>query len=373
MDLKNFYLLSREQRGKVLLEQGAKPKALQEQAFAIPSQFVKNRKYKVIQHYHGFACTCPDFHYRKLGCKHIWAIKTWIELREYYNKEGIYEGTESVVPSCIYCCSLKVVKNGKRKNKQRFKCEACNKTFVANQEFKGLKAEPKVITLAMDLYFKGLSLRKIKDIVKQFYSLEVSHEVIRQWKNKFMQKINGFVDTQKPELKGAWHTDEPKVKTKKKWQWVWNTLDEETRFLIASTVSSDREVSTARKHFREAKQNNNDARPQAIFTDGLQGYHRAINKEFHTMRKETIHIRSIGFKKNQLIERHHSNQKERIKVMRGLANRKSLERHARDYRTYYNFVRPNQALNGLTPSQKAGIELPLKENKWLSLIKQSNR
>ena len=32
-----------------------------------------------------------------------------------------------------------------------------------------------MITAALDLYYKGLSLRKIKDHLYQFYEIEVSH------------------------------------------------------------------------------------------------------------------------------------------------------------------------------------------------------
>jgi len=38
---------------------------------------------------------------------------------------------------------------------------------------------------------------------------------------------------------------------------------------------------------------------------------------------------------------------------------------------YYNFIKPHQALKGLTPSEKAGIEIGSEDNKWLRLIKQS--
>ena len=41
------------------------------------------------------------------------------------------------------------------------------------------------------------------------------------------------------------------------------------------------------------------------------------------------------------------------------------------FRIYYNFIRPHMALGGLTPAEKAGINLQLGQNRWLSLIKQS--
>jgi hypothetical protein len=41
------------------------------------------------------------------------------------------------------------------------------------------------------------------------------------------------------------------------------------------------------------------------------------------------------------------------------------------FKIYYNFIRPHQALNGLTPAEMANLNLNLGQNKWLSLIQQS--
>jgi hypothetical protein len=38
---------------------------------------------------------------------------------------------------------------------------------------------------------------------------------------------------------------------------------------------------------------------------------------------------------------------------------------------YYNFIKPHQGLNGKTPAEVAGINLELKGNGWLDLIKKS--
>jgi transposase InsO family protein len=44
---------------------------------------------------------------------------------------------------------------------------------------------------------------------------------------------------------------------------------------------------------------------------------------------------------------------------------------AEGFRTYYNFIMPHQALNGLTPAQVASIDLNIEQNKWLSLLEKS--
>jgi hypothetical protein len=51
--------------------------------------------------------------------------------------------------------------------------------------------------------------------------------------------------------------------------------------------------------------------------------------------------------------------------MRGLHSDKSAAKFNEGFKAYYNYMRPNQALNGKTPVEVAGIDLKLGENKWL--------
>lgn len=41
------------------------------------------------------------------------------------------------------------------------------------------------------------------------------------------------------------------------------------------------------------------------------------------------------------------------------------------HRLYYNFIRPHMALNGLTPSEMAGITIDGDDNKWMNLMKKA--
>jgi len=57
--------------------------------------------------------------------------------------------------------------------------------------------------------------------------------------------------------------------------------------------------------------------------------------------------------------------------MRGLHNEKTAEIMMEGFKNYYNFIRPHQALHGLTPAEMAGINLELGENKWKGLIEKA--
>ncbi|MBU4255813.1 MAG: transposase [Candidatus Thermoplasmatota archaeon] len=57
---------------------------------------------------------------------------------------------------------------------------------------------------------------------------------------------------------------------------------------------------------------------------------------------------------------------------RRYCNGNDANEFANAIRIYYNYLRPHQALNGLTPSQVAGIPINLSDNRWLKMIELAN-
>ena len=238
------------------------------------------------------------------------------------------------------------------------------------------KGNGKIVTLTMDLYFKGLSLRDISDTVYQFYGLKLHHETVRRWIRRFSDIMNNYVDTLHPKLSGKIEVDEQTVKSNGKHIWSWNAIDEETRFLIANNITDGREIEDARGIFQKIKQVS-EIPPSQIKTDGLWSYERAIRKEFVTRRgsrKILDHIRNVGISKesnNNIVERYHNEFREFDKVRRGFKSDKTTEEWGQDFRLYHNFIKKHHGLNGLTPSQVAELDLKLGRNRWLSLLRQS--
>lgn len=281
---------------------------------------------------------------------------------------------------CIYCNSKNILRNGtrrcKRRIKQRYICKNCKRTFIEDKDFEKLKASPKTVTVVMDLYYKGISLRKIKDHLKQFYALEVHHETLRRWIVKFTRIMVGYTDKITPVVSDTWHVDEQVIKSKGKHVWVWNSLDSETRFLLATKVTEKRSIKDARKVLRKSKKTA-EYKPEFIVTDGLFSYEKAISREFHARRlPKTHHIRLAKFEdkvNNNLIERYHSTFRERDKVMRGFKGNHNAQFFSEGFRMYYNYLRPHQGLDGMTPAQMAGIDFEFNGgNRWLQLIRVAN-
>jgi transposase-like protein len=145
-------------------------------------------------------------------------------------------------------------------------------------------------------------------------------------------------------------------------------MDKETRFLLASKVSEDRDANGAIAALQEAIKNANGCLPNSINTDAHRSYREAISKTLPNI----DHKAKCGVNKphanNNRIERLNSTLRERVKVQRGW---KSYDTSiAEGERIQYNFIKSHQALKGNTPAEASGIPTEGK-NKWLKLIENA--
>jgi transposase-like protein len=352
-------------RGYAIIAKGDRISEVADKVYSVPSQSGKGN-YLVSLIEEKWTCNCPDHKTRNVVCKHIHAVKFFLALNSRLENEATVE--------CKWCGSKATIRYGKEADKQVFKCKDCDRKFVIDEGFKKMRYEPKIITISLDLYFKGTSLRKISNHLKQFYDLNVHFSTLYRWISKYVELIGKYADSLVPQLSGKLHADEMKLRCAGDWVWLWNIMDKDTRFLLASTISKNREVEDARKAFRTAKERAKQ-KPLSITTDGLQSYNDAFKKEFFTLRNpRTEHIHSAGIratrKNNNIVERLNGTVRERNKVMRGLKNEETAI--TKGFEIYYNFIRPHQALNGKTPAEKCGIEVRGK-NKWLTLIQNASR
>jgi len=174
----------RKMRAFAIIAKGDMPKRIEEhrEVYVVPSQSQPQKTYTVTHNGH-WECTCPDHQETGLKCKHIQSVQMWQKLEQQTEDDILTLKAEIEHPQCPECESYAVVKNGKRMTeqgkKQRYVCKDCGKRFVPERN-KHRKASVKLVALCMDLYFKGLSLRKISDTIEQFYDMEVSHVTDRR-------------------------------------------------------------------------------------------------------------------------------------------------------------------------------------------------
>jgi transposase-like protein len=297
---------------------------------------------------------------------------------------------QGLVEKCIECNSERIIKSGIRKTHygevQRFKCQECGQRFVIDRGFAKVKFDPNSIMVTLDLYFKGVSYRKICDHLKQFHKIKVNPTTPMRWVKKYLQLLSKYSEQYKAQVGSIWHSDETTVFIKKEgeeryYEWIWNVMDAKTRFLLACRVTKTRFIEDAKVPLMDAKERA-DKRPLAVVTDGLQAYDQAISDVFYDRSApiKDVHFRMGTFQtkpNNNILERLNGTFRERTKVMRSLNGTEGAEDFTQGMQTYYNYIRPHQGINGKTPAEMAQIPVDLTGNRWETMIalsiKQNSR
>jgi transposase-like protein len=349
-------------------------------SFSVPSQSREGVFYTVKVFGESWVCDCPDFQNRADeidSCKHAFAVKFWIAARVEIQDKPKPKVFADDALQCPMCGSIRVVKYGRANAKQVFKCRDCKRKFREGL-IKKAKYSPETITLTLDLYFSGLSLRKIARTVNDHFDMTLTPMTIYRWIQRFVPQISEYVNSLSPQLSETWHADELFVKMKggenekqygqKRMAYLWNVMDRKTRFLLASKLSRFRDVAGADRAFRDAVKVAHESRPETIYTDALRSYGEAIALWPHG--QKPVHVARAGIKHkphatNNRIERLNGTLRERVKVQRGWKSYQTPL--AEGARIHYNFVKPHAALEGQTPAQVAGVGISEK-NKWMALL-----
>ena len=329
-----------------------------------------------------WTCSCPDYQTRNMPCKHIHAVQLSLKIAGDVQEQSAPSAIEEAEPKilCPKCKSEDVIKWGTRKTtygeNQRFRCHDCGHRFVVDKGFCRMKNSPKTITLTLDLYFKGVSQRKIADHLKQFEDVSVSQPTILEWIKKYLKLLSKYSEKYKADVGNIWHSDETTVFIKKDgekkyYQWIWNVMDAKTRYLLACQVTETRYIKDARRPLHTAKEAAMNV-PDAIVTDGLQAYKEAIKAEYYGLgRIQNPHIRLKDFEtkpNNNILERLNGTFRERTKVMRSLDSAVGAQEFSTGMQTYYNYIRPHMGIGGMVPAQLANIPINLTGNRWETMI-----
>jgi hypothetical protein len=183
----------RQTRGLAIASIGSCIERTNKLRYKVKSQSDAWKWYEVVKQYgHNkgghqvgeWTCSCPDFEHRRIVCKHVYAVSFSKELRRrIVSQDDPPIIRAPVIPELNICDRCKsensIVKDGLRHNKSGdvhiYRCKGCNDKFIINTGFEKYRETPKVVTAALDLYFKGVSLRKICDHLRQFYSVKMTH------------------------------------------------------------------------------------------------------------------------------------------------------------------------------------------------------
>ena len=294
--------------------------------------------------------------------------------------------------NCPICKSNVVVKRGffqtlTNEKQQRYFCKKCNKKFIEKTPFYRMRNTSQKITLCIDLFYRGISTRKIQEHLQSFYPHNSSWVSIYSWIIKYSKQISKFTDKLRVNIGSEIQVDEVEYFRRKSHKkklgtdknWFIDSICPKTKFMVASNYYKERSQANVKNLLKTIKEKS-ESQVKVITTDGWVAYPKAIRKIYgfsNKTHKVNVEHNLVNASKgdgfNYPIERMHNNIRARTKTFRGFhGSVNSANAIMKGYAIYYNFITKHQAIN-CCPYQLAIPTLQLSpENKWLQLIKLSS-
>jgi len=276
---------------------------------------------------------------------------------------------EIIEVKCKFCKSTNVVKNGTRKGTQYWLCKDCGRGFVANRAVPRGRFPIDTVARALYNYYAGMSLNAICEGIKQASNSEdtVSDTTIYNWLAKYTAIALNEADNHKPQVGKKWVMDETVVTLDGKKHWFITAIDKDTRFLLGTKLSTNRNKKDIQTVL-EAATAKTDVIPDKVFTDGWGGYRDAMEMAYGA---DSKHIVTKPFTdadmSTNLMERWNGTLKDRLKPMRGMDRNSNMQLILGGFVFYYNYLRPHMALGGKTPAEAARTGYPYKN--WEDVVR----
>ena len=297
---------------------------------------------------------------------------------------------QNSIPVCKYCQSQNVRKFGKYKTTQLYYCNECKHKFMPNDSLFHMHTPASQVSSALHSYYTGSSIQAIQAGLKQDTETnsdiqkkppKISTSTIFEWIMKYTNEAIKATKDYQPKVGDVWIADETYVRVDKskanvvnpysksrkaKWVIFWDIIDADTRFLLASHLTTTRGTKDAQALMEKAAKRAGKL-PKVVVTDNLRAYLDGVEL---ALGAETKHKQGTPFDietNTNLIERFHGTLKSRTKVMRALKNKDTLEKFSDGWLVHYNYLREHGSL-GKTPAEEAKIDYPFRD--WADITRR---
>ncbi len=224
------------------------------------------------------------------------------------------------------------------------------------------------------MYYSGMSVRDISNHYEMM-GTEVSFKTIYNWIEKYSKMTSNYLNEITSRVGDWFRADEVWVKIAGNQNYLFASMDDDTRYWLASDLADNKFQHNADNLLHLTKQQAGKT-PKHFITDKLPAYMKSSKKIFG---KKTHHTANAGIRSkktgqnfhpsNNKMERLNGEIRDREKVFRGL---KKMDTPMLDgMRVYYNYTKKHGALKGQTPAESAKIEVDGK-NKWKTIIQNAS-
>jgi putative transposase len=227
-----------------------------------------------------------------------------------------------------------------------------------------MKTDTNLVSSSLNMYYEGMPIKAIRRHLLQEHNHAPSTATIYEWIQKYTQYATDSVKGYHPQVGDIWIADETVLNIDGQQLWLWDIIDDKTRFLLATRLSRSRTTRDAQALIDRAVKMAGKS-PKVVITDKLKSY---LDVRYG---KDTEHIQG-GIARvednTQKIERFHGTLKARTKVMRGLKNFETALDFTDGWLVHYNYLRPHESLQDKTPAEVAGVEYPYQN--WADIIRK---
>ena len=105
------------------------------------------------------------------------------------------------------------------------------------------RTKPEDIVYSLHLYFSGLSLRNTSNALSRF--VKRSHSAIRDWIQRYKPERLFFRKIKIAEFV----VDETQIKVGAEYIWLWVAIESETKNIVATSISKERNMLVASRDF----------------------------------------------------------------------------------------------------------------------------
>ena len=290
--------------------------------------------------------------------------------------------SETAGRKCPYCDSTHIRKTGHAKVKQRFVCSDCDKKHRDNS-LRMRRFPPKVIARALELFYRGRSLRQTGKIIEDEFgdvSAGISPQTVSNWVTWYAEAASNELGGKRATTGVNWVAYLIWLNHGPRW---WVVMDRDTRYILGSQVAwGDQEAnpqSVMRKALASA------AHPCEILTckqieDGMNtrrrseldeslvgGFRDALSDYAPQCAVVTLDSETVDSGEERFLER----VKAMVPKYAWSRNGKLLDTYLTGWAVSYNFFADPLTDSEITPAQMAQIQVPF--GSWEDIVRQADK
>ncbi len=249
--------------------------------------------------------------------------------------------------TCKICRSDRLVKVGQVKGVQRWECRSCGRRFMENTARFGMKTPSSQVHLALCMYYQGVSIPSICRRLQSNYNNYPSFSSVYKWIDKYSRSYSKDAEKHRPAVGKTWFFDETSLEFLGTRVCVWDIVDIETHFLLASAATANRNTAALREFLEKAFKKAGKL-PETVLSERLTEFDRAF----------VLPRNSFEINKTVSVEtaRLHSTFESRTRFINDLKSMGSVNDFLNGWLNYYNYFDHPDYLGGKTPAQLAKIE-----------------